>query len=123
MRVKNVSGEVIPTYSAAEIMENKGDYWEIDKPSSASIDPSIVCFVPTPVPIGGFAEAVYPEHEGLSCVRTAEIEIETIKLGDTVSTIEDSGIGLIRKAQKTGFIFMGYTITQGAEPVKYALIS
>ena len=84
MRVKNVSGEVIPTYSAAEITENKGDYWEIDKPSSASIDPSIVCFVPTPVPIDGFAEAVYPPSDGHA---TISYEGATY-LGDELGTQE-----------------------------------
>ena len=121
MRVKNTSGYIVPAYSFMELLENRGDYWDVDFPSKWYMRTEIICIVPGVVPIGGFAEAVYPEHEGLSCVRTAEIE--TVKLGDIVSTMEDSGIGRVTKAQKPGFIFMGYTITQGAEPVKYALIS
>ena len=100
MKIKNVSGEIIPARSFAQITDKTDQYYEIDKPDADSISAAMLCVVATPIPIGAQGTATKPEDGKFTVAYNGDVPSNDNDFG----TVENQWYG---EKDKSGFKVLG----------------
>jgi len=96
MKIKNVSGEIIPAWSFAHITDKIDGVYQINKPNADSLSAALLCIIPTALPIDANGEGTKPEDGKVSITYNGTIPSN----GDDFGTVSGQWYG---EQGKTGF--------------------